>query len=343
MACTSASCRLPPAPGEEHGGDDAVEHAGGLVGPMPPDESLVAAVVPRTRRPTATPGTESVEEEQPRPVAGGALEVGDDTVDALTSQSGADAVELLRCLAGEVVGGPTVTRLAHGAKLVGERAEGVGETHRLLVGLGAQLGGGLVGGAASVLPGRPRHLAYLAAGGADHGAGLSLGLAGDRDSTVPGGRRHVGGASLLVVLGQVMGGSLAATWPSVCPLSRRADGHRPVVPRSGVWRVTVPGDERRSTAGACRRRWPVRREGREGRSRLYRSEGGRTWRSRSPPGSAPPRRLPAISTGIYGYPPERASEVAVTTVRDAAVLPIDVVTLVAFDPATRDRYETLLA
>ncbi len=52
--------------------------------------------------------------------------------------------------------------------------------------------------------------------------------------------------------------------------------------------------------------------------------------------------FPAISTGIYGYPPGPAAEIAVATVREA-LPPVEVVTLVAFDAATRDRYSALLA
>jgi O-acetyl-ADP-ribose deacetylase (regulator of RNase III) len=51
--------------------------------------------------------------------------------------------------------------------------------------------------------------------------------------------------------------------------------------------------------------------------------------------------FPAISTGIYGYPAEEAAGIAVTTVR-AAPDAIERVVLVAFDAATKDRYEGLL-
>jgi O-acetyl-ADP-ribose deacetylase (regulator of RNase III) len=47
--------------------------------------------------------------------------------------------------------------------------------------------------------------------------------------------------------------------------------------------------------------------------------------------------FPAISTGIYGYPMEAASEVAVTTVR-ACSTHVAVVTFVAFDASTFDTY-----
>jgi O-acetyl-ADP-ribose deacetylase (regulator of RNase III) len=51
--------------------------------------------------------------------------------------------------------------------------------------------------------------------------------------------------------------------------------------------------------------------------------------------------FPAISTGVYGYPPDLAAEVAVTTV-GAADTDVAVVRFVAFDEATFDRYVELL-
>ena len=52
--------------------------------------------------------------------------------------------------------------------------------------------------------------------------------------------------------------------------------------------------------------------------------------------------IPAISTGIYGFPADRAAAIAIDTVRSAARPDIDVVTLVAFDADTYERYERLL-
>ena len=51
--------------------------------------------------------------------------------------------------------------------------------------------------------------------------------------------------------------------------------------------------------------------------------------------------FPAISTGVYGYPPELAAELAVTTV-GAADTAVSLVRFVAFDDATHGLYLALL-
>ena len=50
--------------------------------------------------------------------------------------------------------------------------------------------------------------------------------------------------------------------------------------------------------------------------------------------------FPAISTGVYGYPPEQAAEVAVTALTSATTA-VELVRLVAFDEATRELYRRL--
>jgi O-acetyl-ADP-ribose deacetylase (regulator of RNase III) len=51
--------------------------------------------------------------------------------------------------------------------------------------------------------------------------------------------------------------------------------------------------------------------------------------------------FPAISTGVYGYPPEEAATVAVDTLRSTATS-VEQVRLVAFDDRTLALYEALL-
>ncbi len=51
--------------------------------------------------------------------------------------------------------------------------------------------------------------------------------------------------------------------------------------------------------------------------------------------------FPAISTGIYGYPPEQAAAIAVRTLGSAETA-VEVARLVAFDAATEERYRGLL-
>jgi O-acetyl-ADP-ribose deacetylase (regulator of RNase III) len=51
--------------------------------------------------------------------------------------------------------------------------------------------------------------------------------------------------------------------------------------------------------------------------------------------------FPAISTGVYGYPPELAAEVAVSTVQGSDTA-VELVRLVAFDRATVDLFHALL-
>ena len=52
--------------------------------------------------------------------------------------------------------------------------------------------------------------------------------------------------------------------------------------------------------------------------------------------------FPAISTGVYGFPPDRAAPLAVATVRSADTQ-VQQVLLAAFDQATLRRYEAALA
>jgi O-acetyl-ADP-ribose deacetylase (regulator of RNase III) len=52
--------------------------------------------------------------------------------------------------------------------------------------------------------------------------------------------------------------------------------------------------------------------------------------------------FPAISTGVYGYPPEAAAQIAVDTVRTHDAGSVALVRFVCFDEGTRDIYARLL-
>lgn len=52
--------------------------------------------------------------------------------------------------------------------------------------------------------------------------------------------------------------------------------------------------------------------------------------------------FPAISTGVYGYPPELAAETAVSTLRGTPSDVVELARLVAFDRDTYDLYTRLL-
>jgi len=53
--------------------------------------------------------------------------------------------------------------------------------------------------------------------------------------------------------------------------------------------------------------------------------------------------FPSISTGAYGYPPDAAARVAVSTVADWSGTAIDVVRFVTFSEDDYDRYSELLS
>jgi O-acetyl-ADP-ribose deacetylase (regulator of RNase III) len=51
--------------------------------------------------------------------------------------------------------------------------------------------------------------------------------------------------------------------------------------------------------------------------------------------------FPAISTGVYGYPKDRATALAVATIRSAPTQ-VELVRLIAFDPETEQHYRQRL-
>jgi O-acetyl-ADP-ribose deacetylase len=53
--------------------------------------------------------------------------------------------------------------------------------------------------------------------------------------------------------------------------------------------------------------------------------------------------FPAISTGIYGYPADRAAEVALTVIREHAIAPIELVRLVCYSEHSLQAVEAARA
>jgi O-acetyl-ADP-ribose deacetylase (regulator of RNase III) len=53
-------------------------------------------------------------------------------------------------------------------------------------------------------------------------------------------------------------------------------------------------------------------------------------------------RVPAISTGAFGFPEKLAAQIAVRTIRNTTTA-VPLVHLVAFDPTTYDLYNRALA
>ena len=53
--------------------------------------------------------------------------------------------------------------------------------------------------------------------------------------------------------------------------------------------------------------------------------------------------FPAISTGVYGYPPDAAAQIAVATVRESVPASVKFVRFVCFDRATAAIYAALVA
>jgi O-acetyl-ADP-ribose deacetylase (regulator of RNase III) len=51
--------------------------------------------------------------------------------------------------------------------------------------------------------------------------------------------------------------------------------------------------------------------------------------------------IPAIATGVYGFPPDQAARIAVTTLK-ATPTDVTLVRLVAFDETTRDLLHAAL-
>jgi O-acetyl-ADP-ribose deacetylase (regulator of RNase III) len=52
--------------------------------------------------------------------------------------------------------------------------------------------------------------------------------------------------------------------------------------------------------------------------------------------------FPAVSTGVYGFPPDKAARIAVRTVAETPTN-VELIRMVAFDSATRDLLQAALA
>jgi O-acetyl-ADP-ribose deacetylase (regulator of RNase III) len=125
-----------------------------------------------------------------------------------------------------------------------------------------------------------------------------------------------------------------------------ADLHRACAALGGC----DPGDAKATPGFALPARWiihtvgPIWHGGGEGEADLLASCYRRSLEVAASLGGVRSMAFPAISTGVYGYPLDEAAQIAVSTVQAvaASVPDIDLVRLVAFDPATLRRYETLL-
>lgn len=109
-----------------------------------------------------------------------------------------------------------------------------------------------------------------------------------------------------------------------------------------------PGDAKATPGFALHARWivhtvgPVWHGGGEGEARVLASCYRRSVEVADGLG-ARSVAFPAISTGAYGYPPERAAVVAVSTLAALATHHVERVVLAAYDRSTLDRYERQLA
>lgn len=109
-----------------------------------------------------------------------------------------------------------------------------------------------------------------------------------------------------------------------------------------------PGDAKATPGFALHARWivhtvgPVWRGGGSGEDRVLASCYRRAVTVADELG-ARSLAFPAISTGVYGYPPERAATIAVQTLAALTTHHLDRITLAAFDQRTLTLYEHLLA
>ena len=154
------------------------------------------------------------------------------------------------------------------------------------------------------------------------------------------GRRRTGGVVAVLVAASVC--ALTLTGLAVRPAGAD-DLHAACAALGGC-----PTGEAKATPGfGLAARWiihavgPRYRDGRHGEPALLTSCYRRSLQVADELG-ARSVAFPAISTGIYGYPPDEAATIAVDTIRTTSTS-VDVVRLVAFDELTLRLYEERLA
>jgi O-acetyl-ADP-ribose deacetylase (regulator of RNase III) len=127
----------------------------------------------------------------------------------------------------------------------------------------------------------------------------------------------------------------------------RAAGRRALQEACAALRGCATGDAKATPGFDLPAKWiihavgPRYRDGRHGEPELLASCYRRSLEVADELG-ARSVAFPAISTGIYGYPPADAAEIAVTTLRSTPTK-VELARLVAFDDATLQLYEALLA
>jgi O-acetyl-ADP-ribose deacetylase (regulator of RNase III) len=108
------------------------------------------------------------------------------------------------------------------------------------------------------------------------------------------------------------------------------------------------GDAKATTAGRLPARYvihtvgPVWRGGEAGEAELLASCHRRALEEAAELGCTS-IAFPAISTGVYGYPVERAAPVAVAAAREAQAPPVELVRFVLFSEGHLDAFEQALA
>lgn len=133
----------------------------------------------------------------------------------------------------------------------------------------------------------------------------------------------------------------------VCGAIFRAAGHDQLATACRALGGCRPGDAKATPGFSLPAHWiihtvgPVWQGGGAGEDRTLASAYRRSLEVAEELG-ADSVAFPAISTGIFGFPPEQAAEIAVQTVRSSPAA-VALVRLVAFDNETYLSYQELLA